>query len=73
MAVHRLEFIHDHRRFTIEERSRTVPAARAPESLSWCVKMDGETVLEFSGEYPYRDEDLRKRVLEWYELQKPTR
>jgi hypothetical protein len=71
MAVSRLEFMHDDHRFTIEERSREVPAARAPEA-SWCVKMDGETVLEFSGEYPYRDEDLRKRVLEWYALQKPT-
>ncbi len=73
MATHRLEFSHDGHRFTIEERSTAVPAARhADARLSWCVRMDGETVLEFSGAYPYRDEDLEKRVLEWYALQKPT-
>ncbi|HYD52874.1 MAG TPA: hypothetical protein VEA99_09615 [Gemmatimonadaceae bacterium] len=73
MATHRLEFKHDGRRFTIEERSAVVPAARdADGRLAWCVRMDGESVLEFSGEYPYRDEDLRKRVLEWYALQRPT-
>ena len=73
MAMHRLQFVHDGRRFSIEERTTVVPAASAAQRLSWCVRMDGESVLEFSGEYPYRDEDLRKRVLEWYALQKPAR
>jgi len=73
MAMHRLQFVHDGRRFSIEERTTVVPAASAAQRLSWCVRMDGESVLEFSGEYPYRDEDLHKRVLEWYALQKPAR
>jgi hypothetical protein len=73
MATHRLQFVHDGRRFMIEERTTAVPASSAAQQLSWCVRMDGESVLEFSGEYPYRDEDLRKRVLEWYALQKPAR
>ena len=73
MATHRMQFLHDGRRFTIEERTTAVPASSAAQRLSWCVRMDDESVLEFSGEYPYRDEDLRKRVLEWYALQKPAR
>jgi hypothetical protein len=71
MATHRYEFSHDGRRFTVEERATSAPAGRATHGrLSWCVRMDGETVLEFTGEYPYRDDDLRKRVLEWYGVQR---
>ena len=72
MATHRFEFTHDGRRFSIVERSTSARAGGGGgEHLSWCVHMDGETVLEFSGPYPYRDDDLRKRVLEWYALQRP--
>ena len=73
MATHRVEFTHDSHRFAIEERTTAVPSAHAPDArVEWHVRMDGQTVLEFSGDYPYRDEDLKKRVLEWYALQKPT-
>lgn len=73
MATHRLEFAHDGRRFTIEEHAASVPAAAGAQPVEWHVRLDGVLVLEFSGDYPYRDEDLRKRVLEWYALQKPPR
>ena len=74
MATHRFEFLHDGHRFTIDERASAVPAARAVDTpVAWRVYMDGESVLEFAGDYPYRDEDLRKRVEEWYALQRPTR
>ena len=34
--------------------------------VRWDVRLDGAPVLEFRGEYPYRDDDVRRRVLEWY-------
>jgi len=36
------------------------------------VRMDGAPALEFRGPYPYRDEDVRARVLEWYAIQRAT-
>jgi hypothetical protein len=74
MAMHRVEFTHDGHRFSVEERSTSARTGggAGDERLSWCVRMDGDTVLEFSGHYPFRDDDLRKRVLEWYALQRPT-
>jgi hypothetical protein len=32
--------------------------------------MDGAPALEFEGPYPYRDADVRARVLEWYGIQR---
>ena len=75
MATHRFEFTHDGHVFSVDERSTTGAPARADDGddrVSWCVRMDGATVLEFSGHFPYRDDDLRKRVLEWYSLQRPA-
>ena len=72
MTTQRYEFTHDGHRFTVEEESSSGRAdAHAPDAhVTWCVRMDGESVLEFRGDFPYREDDLRKRVLEWYELQK---
>lgn len=73
MATQRFEFTHDGHRFRIDERASSDPAARTGDTeVAWQVYMDGEAVLEFAGAYPYRDEDLRKRVEEWYTLQRPT-
>jgi len=67
------EFEHDGHRFQVTQRPATAPAgeARAEPRLHWVVTMDGGPALEFDGPYPYRDDDVRKRVLEWYETQKP--
>ena len=67
------EFEHDGHRFQVAERKVTAPAGQkqAEPWLRWLVSMDGRQVLEFDGPYPYRDPDLRKRILEWYETQKP--
>ena len=63
-----LDFEHDGHRFVVAERE----IAPAPERrVKWVVEMDGKQVLEFQGAYPYRDEDVRKRILEWYGIQKP--
>jgi hypothetical protein len=64
----RVAFEHDGHAFEAVER--TQPGDGEPV-VGWDVRMDGATVLEFRGEYPYRDEDVRKRVLEWYGIQKP--
>ncbi len=66
-----IAFEHDGHRFEAEEQQ--APAKRAAEEpqVRWCVTMDGAQVLEFHGPFPYRDADVRKRVLEWYEIQKP--
>jgi len=73
MATHRFEFTHDGHRFLIDERASAIPAARTEVAeVAWQVYMDGEPVLEFAGAYPYRDEDLRRRVEEWYALQRPV-
>lgn len=67
----RVAFEHDGHRFEAAERVR--PAAGAAEpTLEWEVRMDGAPALEFRGPYPYRDEDVRARVLEWYAIQRAT-
>ena len=67
------EFEHDGHRFRVSERQVGAPAGQkqAEPWLHWAVTMDGRQVLEFDGPYPYRDGDVRKRILEWYETQKP--
>ena len=67
------EFEHDGRRFRVTERHVEAPPGETQTEprLRWDVSMDGRQVLEFDGPYPYRDGDLRKRILEWYETQKP--
>jgi len=67
------EFEHDGHRFRVAEHDATAPAGekQAEPWLRWVVSMDGRQVLEFDGPYPYRDHDVRKRILEWYETQKP--
>ncbi len=68
-----LSFEHDGHRFEAVERVTGASAARAGEpQMRWDVSMDGRPVLEFRGEYPYRDDDVRRRVVEWYGIQKPT-
>ena len=64
----RVHFEHDGHHFEAVER---VSGGHGEATMRWDVHMDGATVLEFRGEYPYRDEDIRKRVLEWYGIQKP--
>ena len=64
-----IRFEHDGHRFEADER---VPDPGAPDpQVIWDVRMDGAAVLEFRGEYPYRDDDVERRVLEWYAIQKP--
>ncbi len=71
MTDRRLTFDHDGHRFEAVEREREPAHPRAGErQVEWVVSMDGNQVLEFHGEYPYRDADVRKRVLEWYGIQK---
>ena len=70
MPDRRIEFEHDGHRFEAVER---IAGGTGEPVMHWDVRMDGATVLEFRGEYPYRDEDVRKRVLEWYGIQKPVR
>ena len=69
MTQRRVQFEHDGHRFEAVER---VTEGAADPRVRWDIAMDGKTVLEFRGEYPYRDEDVRKRVLEWYGIQKPA-
>ena len=69
MSDRRVTFEHDGHRFEAVERVRD-PDAPDPQMI-WDVRMDGSPVLEFRGEYPYRDGDIEKRVLEWYAIQKP--
>ena len=71
MTDRRITFEHDGHRFEAlqSERSRSARGATERE-LGWVVTMDGGQVLEFHGEYPYRDADVRKRILEWYGIQK---
>ena len=76
MSQRRVEFAHDGHRFEVEEIEADVQpavaaAGAAERRVRWVVHMDGRQVLEFEGGYPYRDEDLRKRILEWYGIQKP--
>jgi hypothetical protein len=65
----RIRFEHDGHRFEAVER---VPNPDAPDpQVIWEVRLDGAPALEFRGEYPYRDDDIERRVLEWYAIQKP--
>lgn len=74
MATQRVEFTHDGHRFRIDEQLSASSDAHAEEpEVAWQVYMDGEPVLEFAGAYPYRDEELRRRMEEWYALQRPVR
>ena len=63
-------FEHDGHRFEAAERRRTSAAAADAARVAWVVTLDGAPALEFEGPYPYRDDDVRKRVVEWYAIQK---
>lgn len=72
MTERRIAFEHDGHRFeAVEHEDPPGPPRRAEAVVHWEVSMDGAPALEFSGEFPYRDPDVRKRVVEWYETQKP--
>jgi hypothetical protein len=68
MGEQRMTFEHDGHHFEIVERLSV--SATAPR-VAWSVTMDGKPALEFEGPYPYRDADVRARVLEWYGIQRP--
>ncbi len=71
MTDRRMTFEHDGHRFEAVQSERPPSVAAGTErQFRWVVSMDGDRVLEFHGEYPYRDADVRKRVLEWYGIQK---
>jgi len=70
MTERRVSFEHDGHRFEAVERQRPAGPAGSPR-VAWSVALDGAPALEFEGPYPYRDEDVRRRVLEWYAIQKP--
>jgi len=71
MSDRRITFEHDGHRFEAVENERAAATAAVTErQIEWVVWMDGNRVLEFHGQYPYRDADVRKRVLEWYGIQK---
>ena len=71
MPQRQVEFTHDGHAFVASEE--VAPAAGdLPASYRWRVTMDGTEVLEFTGDYPYRDPDVTRRVLEWYGIQKPA-
>ena len=67
-----LTFEHDGHRFESTEQVGGSAGVAEP-SVHWVVLMDGQPALEFRGPHPYRDEDVRKRVLEWYAIQQPAR
>jgi hypothetical protein len=69
MSERRVEFEHDGHRFEAMERVER-GAGGAEPMVRWDVRLDGAQVLEFRGEFPYRDDDVRRRVLEWYGIQK---
>ena len=73
MPQRRVQFTHDGHRFDAEERVTPTPGAPADAEpqITWVVRMDDAPALEFRGEYPYRDDDLRKRIVEWYDIQRP--
>ena len=71
MTDRQIAFEHDGHRFEAMQRARDPSrSGAAGPQVEWVVWMDGTQVLEFHGEYPYRDGDVRKRVLEWYGIQK---
>jgi hypothetical protein len=68
MSEQRMSFEHDGHLFEVVERR---PAGVTAEPrVAWSVTMDGVPALEFEGPYPYRDADVRARVLEWYGIQR---
>ena len=69
----RVQFEHDGHHFEAEEQTTGAVPGRTEPQVRWVVQLDGAPALEFQGAFPYRDEDVRKRVLEWYEIQKPRR
>lgn len=71
MTERRYEFEHDGHRFAALQRTVPRDHPAGEPLLHWTVTMDGVEALEFSGEYPYRDPDVRRRIVEWYETQKP--
>jgi hypothetical protein len=71
MSDRRISFEHDGHRFEAVEREHAPAGPPSGErQFEWVVRMDGNQVLEFHGAYPYRDADVRKRVLEWYGIQR---
>ncbi len=70
MSDRRITFEHDGHYFEAVERVRDPASVAEERQVEWVVWMDGGRVLEFHGEFPYRDADVRKRVLEWYGIQK---
>ena len=66
----RLTFDHDGHHFESTEHVRDAAGGAEP-SYHWVVLMDGAPALEFRGPHPYRDDDVRERVLEWYAIQQP--
>lgn len=66
-------FEHDGHLFEVREHADA--SGESPIGMPhvrWEILMDGRTVLEFSGPFQYRDHDVKKRVLEWYAIQKPV-
>ena len=66
----RISFEHDGHRFEGEEAAGRTADGAEP-TVHWVIRMDGAPALEFRGPHPYRDEDVRRRVLEWYAIQRP--
>lgn len=66
----RVSFEHDGHSFVAAETRGPVRPGDE-RRLRWCVTMDGAEVLEFHGAYPFRDDEVKTRVIEWYEIQKP--
>lgn len=73
MTGRRMQFEHDGHTFDAEERQDAGSPPAGEPQVRWAVRMNGAPVLEFHGAFPYRDDDVRKRVVEWYEIQKPRR
>ena len=67
MSERRVSFEHDGHRFEAVERSM---GSEGEPRVAWSVTLDGAPALEFDGPYPYRDDDVKKRILEWYAIQK---
>ena len=66
-----ITFDHDGHRFEAAEEVTRAAGSMAEPAVHWVVRMDGAPALEFRGPYPYRDDAVRERVLEWYALQRP--
>ena len=69
MSDHRISFEHDGHRFEAVEQRRSA-GARREARVAWAVTVDGAPALEFEGPYPYRDDDVQRRVLAWYVIQR---